>query len=543
MTTIAIGPGLANFPAFPDPTTVDPSRLGFVITEDRFAFSINGYQFEFTGDFSAIPEPRVPNFFATLDPNFPLSDLPFITIAGNTVTQIATGQTAIGFSGSAATLPANLFFATLLDPRNFTDDIITAFFGDITRFTTLDLSAFTNGAYLGAPNASVISPEGAIGVVSFSSELDGFTFTDILGGSGDDRLFGNVLNNTITGDRGDDFLFGLAGSDTLYGGAGADVLAGGPGNDRLYGEAGDDVLVGGAGQNHLVGGRGADRFVAGEGTSAIADFNRHEGDKIDTSTLGISSQQQIAQQLESGLSVNQLGQLVLHLSPDGTVGSSGPAKLVFQNLSDVSELQLSDFVTRREQNRATRRFGTVGASLVGGKQTDDLLFGSPEGNQLLGRKGDDVLFGERGADLLKGGSGDDLLYGGTGRDTLSGGAGDDVLDGGTGDDVLDGGIGHNTLTGGEGADTFRFARLTGELDRITDFDIGLDRIDLSALLRMPLTAQNFDQFVQITSPGPTELTRFVGIDRNGARAGGNFVALFQIDDVTDGEIVAALISS
>jgi len=539
MTTISIGPGLANFPAFPDPTTIDPSRLGFVITEDRFAFSINGYQFEFTGDFSAIPEPRVPNFFATLSPNFPISELPFITIAGSAVTQITTGQTAIGFGGSETILPVNLFFATLLDPRNFTDDIITAFFGDITRFTTLDLSAFDNGAYIGAPNAAVISPEGAVGVVAFSSELDGFSFRDILGGSGDDRLFGNAARNVIQGAGGDDFLFGLAGHDTLQGGEGADVLLGGQGNDQLEGNAGDDVLAGGKGHNQLIGGHGADRFVAGKGVGAIADFSRHEGDKIDLSALGIQSQQQIIQLLQSGLSLNQSGQLVLQLTPSTASGANAP-QLIFQNLGDIEALQLSDFVTRREQNKETTRFGTSSADRLTGNQTNNLLIGSDGAQTLLGRGGDDVLYGDTGADKLIGGKGDDLLYGGIGRDTLSGGNGHDVLDGGTGRDVLDGGKGHNTLTGGAGTDTFRFTRLTGELDRITDFDIGIDQIDLSALLQTPLTAQNFDQFVQITSPGPTELTRFVGIDRNGLKGGTNFVSLFQIDDVTDSEIITAL---
>ena len=539
MTTIAIGPGLANFPAFPDPTSVDPSSLGFVITADRFAFSINGYQFEFSGDFSAIPEPRVPNFFATLSPAFPINELPFITLTGNTVTQIATGQTAIGFSGAATTLPANFFFATLLDPRNFTDDIITAFFGDITRFNTLDLSAFDNGVYIGAPNASVISPEGAIGVVSFSSELDGFTFTDIIGGSGDDRLFGNSLNNTIVGNSGSDFVLGLAGNDILLGYQGDDVLVVGRGRDELQGGDGHDVLEGGRGRNQLSGGGGGDRFVLIEGTSTITDFDRHEGDKIDVSALGIRSQRQLAHHLASGLKLNRAGELVLSLSSNSQ-GGSGPSKFIFQNLNSLDSLQLSDFIIRNTPNRDRTRFGSNDADRLAGTNGDDLLIGKRGADWLLGKRGDDVLYGDTGKDVLRGSAGDDLLYGGAGADKLSGGVGNDVLDGGAGRDLLDGGKGSNTLTGGTGADTFRFTRLTGQLDRITDFDIGIDSIDIDALVRVPITVQNFEQYIQITSPGPTELTRFVGIDRNGSRGGANFTPLFQIDDVTDSQILAAI---
>ena len=44
-------------------------------------------------------------------------------------------------------------------------------------------------------------------------------------GDGDDRLFGNALDNKLYGMRGDDWLNGGAGNDTLYGGQGSDVFA------------------------------------------------------------------------------------------------------------------------------------------------------------------------------------------------------------------------------------------------------------------------------------------------------------------------------
>lgn len=64
---------------------------------------------------------------------------------------------------------------------------------------------------------------------------------------------------------------------------------------------------------------------------------------------------------------------------------------------------------------------------------------------------------------------DDRILGGASADTLQGGAGADWLHDGAGQDVL---------TGGAGADVFVFAR-DGALDRITDFEDGVDRIDLS----------------------------------------------------------------
>lgn len=64
---------------------------------------------------------------------------------------------------------------------------------------------------------------------------------------------------------------------------------------------------------------------------------------------------------------------------------------------------------------------------------------------------------------------DDRLLGRSSADTLSGGAGDDFLHDGAGAD---------RLTGGAGADVFVFCADTST-DVITDFELGVDRIDLS----------------------------------------------------------------
>ena len=73
-----------------------------------------------------------------------------------------------------------------------------------------------------------------------------------------------------------------------------------------------------------------------------------------------------------------------------------------------------------------------------------------------------------------------------GMDTLLGEAGNDDLFGGAGRDILDGGDGYDEMTGNAGRDDFRFNAAsdsaTGGLsDRILDFEITLDHVDLSAL--------------------------------------------------------------
>lgn len=77
--------------------------------------------------------------------------------------------------------------------------------------------------------------------------------------------------------------------------------------------------------------------------------------------------------------------------------------------------------------------------------------------------------------------------------TLTGGSGNDTISGGTGNDRIVGGAGADTLTGGGGNNTFVFANraesrssafsgsdtTTANIDKITDFMFGTDRIELS----------------------------------------------------------------
>lgn len=72
----------------------------------------------------------------------------------------------------------------------------------------------------------------------------------------------------------------------------------------------------------------------------------------------------------------------------------------------------------------------------------------------------------------------DTLTSNNDNDVITGGAGDDILNGSGGADFLMDGAGSDTLTGGDGADRFSF-EYDGETDTITDFEAGIDALDLS----------------------------------------------------------------
>ena len=77
-----------------------------------------------------------------------------------------------------------------------------------------------------------------------------------------------------------------------------------------------------------------------------------------------------------------------------------------------------------------------------------------------------------------GGDSLDTIIGSAGDDTIFGMGRNDIIDGGAGNDRLVDGRGRDVLTGGSGADIFEFIE-DGKRDKITDFELGIDRIDFT----------------------------------------------------------------
>ena len=107
----------------------------------------------------------------------------------------------------------------------------------------------------------------------------------------------------------------------------------------------------------------------------------------------------------------------------------------------------------------------------------------------------------RNIERVIGGHANDHLTGDGHGNTLTGNAGNDVLAGRGGDDVLIGGAGKDTLTGGSGRDDFVFNIEVGpgEVDVITDFVHGSDKIVLSHAAFMALSLGSHD-FFAVGSP-------------------------------------------
>jgi Ca2+-binding RTX toxin-like protein len=153
---------------------------------------------------------------------------------------------------------------------------------------------------------------------------------------------------------------------------------------------------------------------------------------------------------------------------------------------------------------------------------NDLIDGGIGRDYLDGAAGNDTIYGGLDADLLLGGSGADVLYGGQGDDQLLGGRGWDDLQGGQGNDILRGALGTDTLTGGAGSDAFRFETPLDpqlNIDTITDFVSGVDRMELSASIFTAFADQvgqtvGLNQYLQYN-----QSTGYLSYDADGSGSG------------------------
>ena len=227
---------------------------------------------------------------------------------------------------------------------------------------------------------------------------------------------------------------------------------------------------------------------------------------------------------------------------------------------------------------------TAGVTTVLPANVENLTLTGAAAINGTGNAGNNVITGNTGNNILNGGAGVDTLIGGLGNDTyivdtatdtiteLAGGgtdtiqssvtytiaalnnvenltltgaaaingtgnAGNNVITGNSGNNILNGGAGIDTLTGGTGNDIFlfQFSQSTvANPDRITDFAIGSDKIDLLSAAGGVLPAPAaFSRAANSAAATLTNVVNAVFTDANGSLAGNqalgiNSAALVQV---------------
>ena len=382
--------------------------------------------------------------------------------------------------------------------------------------------------------------------------IDGSDGHDVLqGGDGNDRVTGGAGNDRITLGAGDDaFLDGAdAGSDQVWGGLGNDSLTSLGGADRLFGEEGNDLLVAGGLACTLSGGAGDDTITGGLGGDTVVDSGGN-----DLVTLGGGNDSYIAlgdaatggDSVEGGegndrISAASGNDTILGGAGRDTIQAGEGADRVEGGaeadridlgagddiFTDASDAGVDTVLGGFGNDTLTSRGGTD--SLDGGAGHDSLT-ASDAGARLQGGLGNDTLWGGAGADQVSDRGGDDLVTLGAGNDsytasgdtgamadTISGdagndqilaGAGSDAISGGAGNDTLTAGAGTDLLSGGSGADVFVFGG-GDEVNRIRDFRVGTDDIDLTGLAGIAVFT---DLSGHLTQSGRAVVIHFDGLD-------------------------------
>ncbi len=298
------------------------------------------------------------------------------------------------------------------------------------------------------------------------------------GGLGVDRLVVDYRDaiGAVTGDSTSNFTEAGGGGRmvtitdgtiehfTILTGRGTDTVTTGAGNDIIKTGQGASTVSAGQGANTIVGGGNADTITALDGGNSI-----HAGNGANTITTG------------GGADVIYCG-----IGADTIIAGGGSDRITLRGGADSVNAGAGD-------DRLIIDYAAMTSNMSGGVTGGNLLTGYV--GHVADRAGSSIDFQESenftimagsGNDSLALGNGADVLWGNAGSDRLNGGGGQDQLDGGAGNDTLRGGLGTDTVKGGAGADIFVFASVAeastgfGD-DRITDFQIGIDRIALAAI--------------------------------------------------------------
>lgn len=288
---------------------------------------------------------------------------------------------------------------------------------------------------------------------------------------------------------------GLAGPGSVIANRGAMTNAGHSGAAVIALGAGDDTVINS--------GKMLGDIALGEGTNI---YDGRGGSLLGTVSSGAGDDTFYLTQVTTILDTGGIDTINARMTYRLGVGMENLVLSGFGNFSgtgNAADNSLTGNISNNNLNGlggADTLLGGNGADTLIGGTGGDSLDGGTSGDRLDGGYGNDTVLGGDGNDRVIGDTGSDVLLGGNGADALDGGIGADTMDGGDGADVLTGGaFGTDIMTGGDGADRFVFAGVDDSLatraaDVITDFTVGVDVIDLSAVVAGDLAFSGFGPF-------------------------------------------------
>ncbi|WP_076462712.1 LEPR-XLL domain-containing protein [Marinobacterium stanieri] len=322
---------------------------------------------------------------------------------------------------------------------------------------TIDLSGMTGSSYL-------------------TSDLTGGTGNDtLIGGGGEDVIYGETGIDTLLGGGNNDFIDGGSGDDKISGGLGNDILHGRLDDDIILGDGGNDIITGEQGEDIISAGSGDDRVWGGQDIDWIAggeDNDTLQGDQGDDLIWGDFD---FDIDGDFNVAMNGLVPALINSSNTGDDWISGGGGSDWISGDKGNDLIWGDsFFATEEDGQTivteTASFGTRPTLDLTAFNTagHDVISGGAGNDRIWGEDGNDVIRGDRdgsitdpdrfdmgagsatGDDWLYGGRGSDAMFGNDGNDHLYGGSAGDYLFGNDGDDVIEGAAGRDAIFGDDG---------------------------------------------------------------------------------------------
>jgi hypothetical protein len=245
-------------------------------------------------------------------------------------------------------------------------------------------------------------------------------------------LGNNIENLTLREDGGAIDGTGNALNNVLTGNGFSNVLTGGDGVDSLSGGAGDDRLILGTGAagSSIDGGADTDTLVVNSTLTSLAGLISIEALEL----AGAANLTLTGNQFANGLAF--------------TTALSGTGSITVNMDAGINFL--------------SQGFAFTGSSVTM------------------------TVNGTSGTDIIKCGTGVHTINAGDGVDQIRGGTAADIINGGDGNDKIIGFTGADIITGGAGSDQFRYffqgdSGIGGNADQLTDFAIGIDRLNFALI--------------------------------------------------------------
>lgn len=314
----------------------------------------------------------------------------------------------------------------------------------------------------------------------------------------------------FVGSAGADTITGSSQQNTFFGGDGADTMSGGSDSDVFDYEAGTDIEAG-----ESINGLG--------GSDSIQVLSTATGESYDFSLALVAGIENLV--MAHGPAGGGSATVTLAGDQFGLGGITAifdapaltNALIVVGSLVDLSTVTFTNWTSGDDTLTIN---GTAGSDDLIGSIQPDTINGGGNGDSMAGGAGSDTYFVDHAGDLVDespvGSDGTDLVISsvdfnlgdiihakgqienltltsaainGTGNsldNILIGNATANSLDGRAGDDILTGGLGKDTLSGGIDTDIFDFnlkaeSKKGALRDVITDFDGGVDEIDVSGI--------------------------------------------------------------